>query len=590
MMHPGLTVKLSVLLAVTGLAASGITGYYAYQSNKTMLVQEASRSLLTSTEILGERFSLLIRDVADDAEVLAEMPSSGIVAQTDDDIGVSEVKEHLAGVFASFIKHHPAYLQVRLITRSHYGLELIRFDRDGELAVRVPDSKLQEKGQFSYVFDTLALSPGHSYISPITINHELGAHSAEGKPTLRLAAPVTGRDGQVAGVVVIDVDLARLFEQLRKDLPLGYQVYLANEWGDFLVHPDPNQTFGFDKGRRIFMQDTFPATLPMFDIDRARVSDKLMEEQALADSKVLAFVRRPFGRAQGNRFVVLGVARPLADVLADAHTLGLSIIRIVLLFSLCALVLAILFARAITRPLHVLADAATHFFADHTLDKLPLHRHDEIGVLARCFDRMRNEIWTQIYSLRDKRDELVHLASHDPLTGLPNRTLYMDRLNRAIYRARAWRQPLAVMFVDLDAFKPINDQFGHAVGDMVLVAVATRLRHALKPMDIIARLGGDEFIVLTEGESSRDTAETTARLIIDALTAEFVIGLHTLRVGASIGISCFPEDGLSADTLLLNADAAMYASKSRARGGFMRFGELAPGAAVCSDADLVAPD
>src|SRR5471032_1217786 len=229
MIRPGLTFKLSVLLACIGVLASGATGYYAYRANRTMLVNEAEHSLLTSTELLGQRFAASIDDVGSDALVLATMPSSANVARTDDGIDTNAGRERLAQVYASFMVHHPEYLQIRLITKQHYGLELIRFDRDGDGLVRVQGNNLQEKGQFAYVFDTLAFSPGRIYASPISVNHEYGAHAAEGKPTLRLGTPVADANGTVLGVIVIDIDLAGMLKRLQSDLPSDYQVYLTNE-------------------------------------------------------------------------------------------------------------------------------------------------------------------------------------------------------------------------------------------------------------------------------------------------------------------------------------------------------------------------
>ena len=564
MRRPGLTFKLSVLLACIGVSASGATGYYAYHANRTMLVGEAERSLRTSTELLGQRFSVAIDDIAADARVLATMPSAAGVAQFDDGAGANAARERLAQVFFSFMTRHPEYLQLRLITRRFHGLELIRFDRDAGNAVRVRESRLQEKGQFAYVFDTLALAPGRIYISPIAVNHEHGAHSAEGKPTLRLATPVATASDTVVGALVIDVDLARLLRGLQVDLPVNYEVYLANEWGDFLVHPDPSLTFGFDKGRRIFMQDSFPATRPLFEQSKSDVLLSGLAHPHQATGHVLAFIRRPFGVSEGNRFIVLGLSKPLADVLSGANLLGSRIIHMVVVSSASALFLAIMFARALTRPLQMLAHAATHFFADHTMDTLPFKRTDEIGVLARCFDRMRQEIKSQIEALHNKQHELVHLASHDMLTGLPNRLLFMEKLEEAIREAASNAERLAVLFVDLDRFKQINDQFGHSVGDNVLVAVARRLRDVLGDGDMVARLGGDEFIVLIKGPRSDDAMPGIAWKIMRALDEALLIDEQRMTVGASIGISRFPADGTSAEELLLNADAAMYAAKSGA--------------------------
>jgi diguanylate cyclase (GGDEF)-like protein len=574
MIRPGLTFKLSVLLACIGVLASGATGYYAYRANRTMLVNEAEHSLLTSTELLGQRFAASIDDVGSDALVLATMPSSANVARTDDGIDTNAGRERLAQVYASFMVHHPEYLQIRLITKQHHGLELIRFDRDADGIVRVQGNDLQEKGQFAYVFDTLAFSPGRIYASPISVNHEYGAHAAEGKPTLRLGTPVADANGTVLGVIVIDIDLAGMLKRLQSDLPSDYQVYLTNEWGDFLVHPDPAKTFGFDRGRRVLMQDSFPVTKPLFDQSQSEVLVNGLSRPRQAAGQVLAFVRRPFGGSEGSRFIVLGLAKPLEDVLSGAHLLGDSIVRMVLIFSLLSVLLAILAARAVTKPLHSLAYAATHLFAEHAMHTLPLRRTDEIGVLARCFDRLRREIKAQMDVLHTKQRELVHLATHDTLTGLPNRMLFMEKLESAIEQASRREEGLAVLFVDLDRFKQINDQFGHSIGDKVLAAVARRLKQVLCSADVVARLGGDEFIVLIEGPRVAEAAPGIASRIMDTLNEPLLMDGHSMTVGASIGISQFPDDSGTAEELLLNADAAMYAAKSGGRCGFLRYQDV----------------
>ncbi|CAD6532322.1 diguanylate cyclase domain-containing protein [Paraburkholderia metrosideri] len=574
MIRPGLTFKLSVLLACIGVLASGATGYYAYRANRTMLVNEAEHSLLTSTELLGQRFAASIDDVGSDALVLATMPSSANVAKTDDGIDTNAGRERLAQVYASFMVHHPEYLQIRLITKQHHGLELIRFDRDADGIVRVQGNDLQEKGQFAYVFDTLAFSPGRIYASPISVNHEYGAHAAEGKPTLRLGTPVADANGTVLGVIVIDIDLAGMLKRLQSDLPSDYQVYLTNEWGDFLVHPDPAKTFGFDRGRRVLMQDSFPVTKPLFDQSQSEVLVNGLSRPRQAAGQVLAFVRRPFGGSEGSRFIVLGLAKPLEDVLSGAHLLGDSIVRMVLIFSLLSVMLAILAARAVTKPLHSLAYAATHLFAEHAMHTLPLRRTDEIGVLARCFDRLRREIKAQMDVLHTKQRELVHLATHDTLTGLPNRMLFMEKLESAIEQASRREEGLAVLFVDLDRFKQINDQFGHSIGDKVLAAVARRLKQVLCSADVVARLGGDEFIVLIEGPRVAEAAPGIASRIMDTLNEPLLMDGHSMTVGASIGISQFPDDSGTAEELLLNADAAMYAAKSGGRCGFLRYQDV----------------
>ncbi len=572
MIRLGLTSKLSVLFACIGVIASGTTGYYAYRANRAMLVQEAQHSLLMSTQLLGQRFTTALADVADDALVLAQLPSSAFVAGADHPDDARRMR--LEQVYYSFMRNHAEYLQIRLIARGHFGIERIRLDRDARGIVVLPEREFQEKGQFSYVFDTLATAPGHIYLSPIVVNHETGSHAAEGLPILRVGTPVVDAAGQTVGALVVDVELSRVFDRLERDLPDDYAVYLANEWGDFLVHPDPEQTFGFDRGRRVLMQDRFAVTRALFDSGRMNVTLNGLAQPDAAPGQMFAFVRTPFGHDEGNRFVVLGMGRPLADVLAPAGMLGERIVRMVLVSSLLAVILAILFARAITRPLQTLARAATHVFDDPAAERLPVARADEIGVLARCFDSMRVEIRTQVAMLRAKQQELTHLAGHDPLTGLPNRLLFMEHLDATIRHAAAVREGLAVMFVDLDRFKQINDQHGHSVGDRTLVAVAKRLSQVLRSGDMVARLGGDEFIVLmSDVRSPAVIGDVASRIqIVMAEALEFDEG--RMAVGASIGVSEFPADGASAEELLVKADAAMYAAKASPQCVCVRYQDL----------------
>ncbi|WP_321806572.1 diguanylate cyclase domain-containing protein [Burkholderia sp. BCC1993] len=588
MIRLGLTWKLSMLFACIGVIASGTTGYYTYRANRTMLVQEAQHSLLMSTHLLGQRFTTALSDVADDVLVLAQLPASASVVGGE---GTDRApRTRLEQVYYSFMKNHPEYLQIRLIARGDFGLERIRVDRDAHGIVVLPESAFQEKGQFPYVFDTLATAPGHIYLSPIAINHETGSHAAEGLPILHVGTPVVDEGGRVVGALVVDVELTRMFDRLERDLPPDYVVYLANKWGDFLVHPDPSQIFGFDRGRRVLMQDSFPDTRLLFVGARTNVALNGLAQPDAAPGQMFAFVRTPFGNNEGNRFVVLGMARPLSDVLAPAGILGERIIRMVLLMSVAAVILAILFASAITRPLQMLARAATHVFDDPAAERLPVARADEIGVLARCFDSMRVEIRTQVAMLRAKQLELAHLAGHDPLTGLPNRLLFMEHLDAAIRHAAAVREGLAVMFVDLDRFKQINDQHGHAAGDRTLVAVAKRLSLALRSGDMAARLGGDEFIVLISDVRSPAVIGDIASRIQIVMAEELEFGDRHLAVGASIGVSEYPADGASAEELLVKADAAMYAAKGAAQRACVRYQELLGGGIATDDGGRVAAE
>ena len=163
--------------------------------------------------------------------------------------------------------------------------------------------------------------------------------------------------------------------------------------------------------------------------------------------------------------------------------------------------------------------------------------------------------------LRRQVEEIEHQAMHDSLTGLPNRVLFRDRLEQALLGAKRRPGEVAVMFLDLDRFKEVNDTLGHESGDTLLREVGQRLAHSLRAGDTVARLGGDEFAVLATGLEDADDALVVARKLRQAVEWPFTLRGLTLEVEASIGIAIFPEHGTDADTLLRHADVAMYQSK-----------------------------
>lgn len=176
---------------------------------------------------------------------------------------------------------------------------------------------------------------------------------------------------------------------------------------------------------------------------------------------------------------------------------------------------------------------------------------------------------------RKRADERIrYLALHDTLTGLPNRNLFRERLNNAIARARCNRHLMAILFIDLDRFKDINDSLGHNVGDRLLQVAANRLKRCLREGDGVARLGGDEFVVDLPVLANREEAMTIAQKILDVLRAPFVIDQFTLHISASIGISLFPNDGMDMDVLMHAADSAMYRAKKNGRDNYKFSNEI----------------
>ena len=167
--------------------------------------------------------------------------------------------------------------------------------------------------------------------------------------------------------------------------------------------------------------------------------------------------------------------------------------------------------------------------------------------------------------------ELEFQAYHDPLTGLPNRALFADRLNLALARARRHHEPIAVLYADLDHLKRVNDTLGHTIGDLLLKQAALRFRATVREEDTVARFGGDEFVVLLSRVKDGGVAARVAEKLIARMNEPMEVGGHTLRVTTSVGVSSWPTDGDDAETLLKNADNALYQSKEHGRNTYRMF-------------------
>jgi diguanylate cyclase (GGDEF)-like protein len=187
--------------------------------------------------------------------------------------------------------------------------------------------------------------------------------------------------------------------------------------------------------------------------------------------------------------------------------------------------------------------------------------------------RYRGRIWyfRDITSRKVAEERVRYLAYYDALTELPNRTLLQDRLAKALASARRRKDKVAFLFLDLDRFKDINDSLGHAVGDLLLQEVAVRLKTWAREQDTVSRVGGDEFLIVLTGVREVGDAAVAAERLMDAMTAEFVVQGHSLGVSCSLGISIFPEHGADGETLIKNADAAMYSAKDIGRNNFQFF-------------------
>ncbi len=233
-------------------------------------------------------------------------------------------------------------------------------------------------------------------------------------------------------------------------------------------------------------------------------------------------------------------------------------------FLLLAVATLVAVGRLVAVPLARLRDSLRANAAAEKREKLAWQSDDELGEVMHAYNLLLAEI--------DQRSQDIHhLAYHCPLTGLPNRRLLEDRLGHALAVAERQGRSVAVLFADMDNFKVINDTLGHKVGDELLRIIAGRLTASTRSMDTVARWGGDEFVVVVENVTSPGEAAGVSEKIVEAIGQPIDLGNNLLRVGVSLGISIFPQDGRDVTTLIKNADMALFEAKGRGRNSFHFF-------------------
>jgi diguanylate cyclase (GGDEF)-like protein len=327
--------------------------------------------------------------------------------------------------------------------------------------------------------------------------------------------------------------------------------------------------------------------LPIDDLLKA-VSEQIGEDVALevtADGDAIFSEGRP--SASGARTFTAAISGGGASVTLD-FVIGykenpffrqaVSLTLAALAAAAAIMVLALVAARRLAGRLTYRLDRLVAACAAFAEGRKAAFDHDgiqdEIGLLASSIERAFED-------RRAAENQLLFIARHDVLTGLPNRAWFEEQVRRAADHAERTDSKLAVLFIDLDRFKPINDNFGHAAGDEVLQRVAERLRERIRRTDLISRRGGDEFMVLLDPVRSARDALAVAEDFARRLREPFMLSTgETVHTGATIGASILPDDARSLDELVRHADAALYTAKAKGRGGALLYSSKAAGASI----------
>ncbi|MDR1349990.1 MAG: GGDEF domain-containing protein [Zoogloeaceae bacterium] len=532
------------------ILSSGLTGYYAYDNSRRLLVAQTEKNLRVSTQVVGQRLVANLRAAMRDVRMFAMYMRQSESDETSGNLAFARMVPIL-------LQARPEYVQLSMVEMRPDGEEKHFFIQNGKTVQRKADKAFLRP----HIEQAMRLSPGLVYLSEaLTYLPDEGELE---RLTVLAATPVPRGEGEKSRLLaVMRIDVDYIAHRIQAELPMNYKLHLA--WQDGLSIHGMEAT---GRDRRL-LQTQFPDVARIVSgKEESVVTDIQLDRQPNQADVVAAFQRVQISDFVGDSAFILGISEPLIQVWQEHHALANNMVRIVLSFSFLALLVAWLVSQAVTRPLAQILESVRRFAARDSGGILPLptQRQDEVGQLAKSVEEMQNQIRAQVATLEENHQTMMHMAHHDPLTGLPNRLTFFSKLDEAIAQARQHARKLAVLFIDLDRFKAINDEHGHKVGDVMLQEVAHRLRHGVRSSDTAARLAGDEFVVLLNPIYNADEACLVAEKLLQRLNPSLKVENLDLPIEASIGISIFPDHGDTPQSLLEAADAAMYASKNAGR-------------------------
>lgn len=431
----------------------------------------------------------------------------------------------LTADYLNLARIKPSYEQIRFI--DHQGIEKLRINQDYQGQQVVSHNKLQDKSDRYYFTDTFKLHPDEIYISPMDLNIERGRIELPFKPIVRTASPVFDSQGIKKGIVIINLNASDLLKQLK--------LSAATSLGEMMLL---NQDGYWNSGRE--KDAAWAFMFPEF-------SDRTIEKFYPGIWETISATQKGFIESPDGHFIfeTVQTGQPIKDLYNAETQQHWPVWKLITL----------------VRPEIIEADLS---------DISP-----PLGLFFLLITLVTGTGTLMYYRVQHKNIEaqvkIHHLAHHDSLTGLCNRRLFTQVLELELARAKRNKSSLALIFLDLDGFKSINDDHGHGAGDYVLQQFSERLKLILRESDTLARLGGDEFAAILPAPGEDEHLKVIATRIIEAQQQPILYSGESLKVGISIGIAIHYK-GQPLESLLHEADQAMYQAK-RAGGSNYRFSE-----------------
>ncbi|GEM_PF-631551 len=407
--------KITAVFSFLVLMISTLVGYISYNAGSRLLEETESARLNQALQTVEREFAIMFEGVSADVLFLSDIPALKYIAEYQADYPIqaptplteAELLACSSGTFLGFMQNREFYSQTRFIGRANNGRELIRVERNKTGLQVVKAEDLQEKGTQDYFQATLPLEDNQLYLSSIHLNQEHGAIEIPYTPTVRAATPIHSSNQEHVGILIIDVEMQKLFHKIQQNLPQNMRLYIANQDGDYLLHPDESKIFSFDLGKRHLMQEEFPQTQILFEnLQNEFLDISLSSITHPTEENFAYFARMQFSPDKlQNAILHVGILLP-HNVATGKWTILMDSLNKALFLCALGILFTFYFAFLLTNPLKKITLAVSRFSkGEHQVD-LCLNRTDEIGELARTCQMMANQIRWQLLRLEDEKHRL----------------------------------------------------------------------------------------------------------------------------------------------------------------------------------------
>ncbi|MDH3217885.1 MAG: diguanylate cyclase, partial [Candidatus Krumholzibacteria bacterium] len=545
--------KTLLLLTPTIVLPMLALGLLAY----VQLKQTSEQKTLGQMSTLLEQIQLQVESYVETAKTNIDLFSNVSLIQRylldDDEIERYELLQGpVLTLLSNYQKGYPSYYEIRILLPDGY---------EDTRSTITPLANVTEEESESEFFKALVSEEDKIY-SRFEVNPDNGEYCLLISKPIKIRDPAVDpllAEPRLRGYLVITADLEFLSDQQRQTkIGQGGGIFFTDRFGSMLFEPI------VDPGEQQLPPELF-----------ARLAESVSGEETIRASYQGTWSLLKGLRINENlyAFAVL----PERELFKASRRLGAFVAAITLVTTLAVSALLFVFLRnLIITPITKLRQTAYEIGRGNLEVELSVDRKDEIGELTKSFREMSD-------NLQRSSEQIRYLAYYDTLTNLPNRSMFTEHLKTTLAYAKRKKESLAVMFLDLDNFKQVNDTLGHSAGDDLLKKMAGRLVECVRgsdylavsdtPQTTISRVGGDEFLLLLPDVRGPEGAIKVAKRILSAASEPFVISNYEFYVGVSMGISIYPDDGNSAESLVRCADVAMYHAKKNEKGTFRFYSE-----------------